>query len=91
MSLDNLLSDARAVIARNHGFRTEDEFARAADLLSQVARILDQIAEKDRPVWSKFEARLCAAGAAHIEDIAAECDLVSLLVAQDRSFPHAPH
>ena len=61
----------------------EEEFAQAACLLSRAARILDKIAKKDPAIWKTFEARFAEAGAERIEEIADECDLVSLLVAQD--------
>jgi hypothetical protein len=60
----------------------EEEFSHAAYLLGQVRETLEGIVQKDPAIWAMFHARMVAAGVDYIGVIAAECDLVSLLVAQ---------
>jgi hypothetical protein len=61
----------------------EEEFSHAVYLLGQVEQTLDRIAQRDPGIWDKFARRLNEAGAGSIENLAAECDLVSLLIASD--------
>jgi prephenate dehydrogenase len=61
----------------------EEEFSHAVYLLSQVKQTLSRIAFKDPDMWDKFARRLNEAGAGIIENLAAECDLISLLITQD--------
>jgi hypothetical protein len=61
----------------------EEEFSHAVYLLGQVEQTLDRIAQRDPAIWNKFARRLNEAGSGIIENLAAECDLVSLLVSQD--------
>jgi hypothetical protein len=67
----------------------EEEFSHAVYLLSQVKKTLDQIALHDPAIWGRFMNRLNEAGADRLDAIAFECDLVSLLVAQDAGFRRA--
>jgi hypothetical protein len=61
----------------------EEEFSHCVYLLGQVEQTLNRIAQRDPAIWDRFARRLNEAGAGSVENLAAECDLVSLLIAQD--------